>query len=255
MCLLIAVSRVLPEAPLLVAGNRDEAFSRAAEPMTVLRDHPRTIGGRDLVGGGTWLAANEHGVVAGLTNRPLPDGVDPAKRTRGELPLALTAAPTAADAVATFVEHHHPGEYNPAWLLVGDRTSLFSVDLTGEVVTTRELPPGIHVLENRPLTEPSAKVDYVHVLLSGIEGGSVDDALTRLTGIMADHVLHPNPPDTLLENEEIRRAVSAVCVHMPEYGTRWSGLVTVLADPSAPPTFRYTEGRPCEAAFVDAPTG
>lgn len=247
MCLLIAVSRVLPDAPLLVAGNRDERFDRAAEPMAVLREHPRTIGGRDLVGGGTWLAANEHGVVAGLTNRPLPDGADPAKRSRGALPLALTAASSAPEAVAAFVEEHHPGDYNPAWLLVGDRRSLFSIDLTGEVATSRELPPGIHVLENRPLGEPSLKIDHVRSLLAGIECGTVDEALTRLAGIMGDHVTQPTPPDPP-DTAEIRRAVSAACVHQPEYGTRWSGLVTVPE--RGAPTFRYADGPPCTTAFV-----
>lgn len=247
MCLLIAVSRVFPEAPLLVAGNRDERFTRAAEPMTVLREHPHTVGGRDLVGGGTWLAVSEHGVVAGLTNRPLPDGADPAKRSRGELPLALTAAPTSAEAVAAFVERHDPGDYNPAWLLVGDRHSLFGIDLTGEVTTSVELPPGIHVLENRTLGEPSPKVDHVRSLLAGIESGTVEAARARLAGIMGDHVTHPTPPDPP-DTEEIRRAVSAVCVHLPEYGTRWSGLVTV--PPTGAPAFRYADGPPCTAAFV-----
>lgn len=247
MCLLIVVSRVLPDAPLLVAGNRDERFDRAAEPMAVLREHPRTVGGRDLVGGGTWLAVNEHGVVAGLTNRPLPDGADPTKRTRGELPLALTAAPTAAAAVATFVEEHHPGDHNPAWLLVGDRTSLFSIDLAGEVTSSRELPPGIHVLENRPLGEPSAKIDHVRSLLAGIEDHDVEGASALLAEIMADHVVQPTPTDPP-ETEEIRRAVNAACVHMPEYGTRWSGLVTVPEHGS--PTFRYADGPPCTTGFV-----
>src|SRR3712207_7355353 len=45
------------------------------------------LGGRDEVGGGTWLATNAAGVVAGLTNRPMRDGPDAAKRSRGELPL------------------------------------------------------------------------------------------------------------------------------------------------------------------------
>ena len=69
MCLLIALSRVLPDAPLLVAANRDERYDRPAEAITVLRDRgPRILGGRDQVAGGTWLAVNEHGVLAGLTN-------------------------------------------------------------------------------------------------------------------------------------------------------------------------------------------
>ena len=51
-------------------------------------------GGRDLMAGGTWLAVNDHGVVAGLTNKPAEEGRDPSKRSRGEIPLALTSTPS-----------------------------------------------------------------------------------------------------------------------------------------------------------------
>ena len=71
MCLLVVVSRMVPEWPLIVAANRDEQYARPADPVTVLRERPRTLGGRDRLAGGTWLALNEHGVVAGLTNQPM----------------------------------------------------------------------------------------------------------------------------------------------------------------------------------------
>ena len=81
-----------PAAPLLVGANRDEHLDRPAVAMTVLRESdPRILGGRDELAGGTWLAVNAHGLVAGLTNRPLPGGPDKSKRSRGELPLVLAA--------------------------------------------------------------------------------------------------------------------------------------------------------------------
>ena len=65
MCLLIALFQVVDDAPLIVAANRDEQFTRPAVTMTVLRERdPRVLGGRDELAGGTWLAVNEHGVVA-----------------------------------------------------------------------------------------------------------------------------------------------------------------------------------------------
>src|SRR5947207_1661505 len=89
VCLLIVLSRLRDDIPLVVAANRDELFERPAIPMTVLQDRgPRIVGGRDEKAGGTWLAVNEFGIVAGLTNRPTLDGPDPSKRSRGELPLA-----------------------------------------------------------------------------------------------------------------------------------------------------------------------
>ena len=92
VCLLVFVWQVETSHPLVVAANRDERLDRPALPFGVLqRGHPRMLGGRDELAGGTWLAVNEHGVVAGLTNRPAPEGRDPTKRSRGGLPLVVGA--------------------------------------------------------------------------------------------------------------------------------------------------------------------
>ena len=256
MCLLIVLSRVVAGAPLVVAGNRDERLDRPAEAMAVLRaSGPRTIGGRDLAAGGTWLAVNEHGVVAGLTNRPQLDGADPQKRSRGELPLALTSRPTVAEGVDAFLAGHDPADYNPAWLLAADRHSLFSIDLTGASATSRELPPGIHVLENRPLDESSQKLDHVRGLLSGIGALPIEQVVARLEVVMADHRRHSIPDDTIDDHREARLAATAACSHTDGYGTRWSGIVTVAAHPDARPAFRHTDGPPCTSPFADAATG
>ena len=87
MCLLVVATQLVPDEPLIVGANRDEVLDRPAIPITVLDDGPpRVLGGRDELSGGTWLAVNEHGVCAGLTNQPLGDAKDPSKRSRGELP-------------------------------------------------------------------------------------------------------------------------------------------------------------------------
>src|SRR5580658_9428086 len=156
-----------PTAPLLVGANRDERLDRRALPMTVLnRENPRILGGLDLEAAGTWLAVNSSGLVVGLTNRPLPDGRDPAKRTRGEIPLALAHHRSASDALEDFLQNYSPSDYNPAWFLIGDRTSLYSVDFTsGDSPRAELLPPGLHILENNSLGSPSPKVDHVRSLL------------------------------------------------------------------------------------------
>jgi uncharacterized protein with NRDE domain len=254
MCLLVALSRVVPGAPLVLAGNRDERFDRRADPMTVLRDGgPRTLGGRDLVAGGTWLAVNEHGVVAGLTNKPLAGAADPAKRSRGELPLALTERPTAQEAVDHLADHHPPAAYNPAWLLVGDRHDLFAIDMTGSSATVAELPAGIHVLENRPLTEASAKADHVRDQLADAGRLTVEEVARRLAGVLADHRVpdetEPAPPGAGARTRPA--ALRATCVHTPEFGTRWSGIVTVGPDGDGPPVVSYTDGPPCRSPYQD----
>jgi hypothetical protein len=59
---------------------------------------------------------NEHGVVAGLTNRPSPRGHDPTKRARGELPSLLAKHRSVTAVVADQMERFRPSDYNPTWL-------------------------------------------------------------------------------------------------------------------------------------------
>ncbi|MBM3274656.1 MAG: NRDE family protein, partial [Candidatus Sericytochromatia bacterium] len=130
MCLLVALFKQIPGYPLVVAANRDEFLERPAVPMAVLQDTgPRILGGRDELAGGTWLAVNEHGLIAALTNFPSPTR-DPARRSRGELPIALASHRDAKTAAAAFAQAYRPADYNPAWILVGDRESLFYIDFT-----------------------------------------------------------------------------------------------------------------------------
>ena len=252
MCLLIVLSRAHADLPLVVAANRDERLDRPATPMTRLRERsPRVLGGRDEQAGGTWFAVNEHGVFAGLTNRPPgDDGPAPARRSRGELPLALAGPPgrTAAAAVAAFAAAYRPADFNPAWILVGDADHLAAIDMTGTGEPTVEvLPPGLHVLENHPLGAPSAKVAHVRRLLDGVESLPAADVVPRLERVVADHHVPGTGP---------RAALSAACVHAGGYGTRWSGTVAVAraggGGPATPPRFRFADGPPCRAPFADA---
>jgi uncharacterized protein with NRDE domain len=241
MCLLVMASRLVPGEPLIVGANRDELLERPATPVTVLdAGPPRVLGGRDEQSGGTWLAVNEHGVCAGLTNQPLGDAKDPTKRSRGDLPLALVRHRRASDAVAAFVGAFRPADYNGCWLLVGDRTSLWFVDFTGTgEAGVKELPPGIHVLENRRLGEASAKVDLVRRAVGQPADG--DAVVAGFLQVLTDH--------RIPEGDE--RPNSANCVHLDNFGTRSSCLVRV-GDPTAPPRLWVAAGPPCSAVYEDA---
>ena len=189
MCLLVVVHQVVPGAPLVVAANRDERLDRPARAMAVLADRdPRVLGGRDEVAGGTWLAVNEHGVVAGLTNEPTGEQRDATRRSRGELPVFLARHRDAASAVEALVASARPSHYNPSWLLVGDRRRLLSVDMTGRSTAgdrpvAAELGPGVHVLENRPPGAPSAKVDHVRDLVAAALAEACDPGSPAIAGV------------------------------------------------------------------------
>ncbi|HEX3840119.1 MAG TPA: NRDE family protein [Acidimicrobiales bacterium] len=246
MCLLIAVTGVIEDAPLLVAANRDEFYAREAVPITVLREAgPRVLGGRDLVAGGTWMAVNQHGVVAALTNKPTDGQRDPTKRSRGEIPLLLAAQPTAEAAVDALRSGARPGEFNPCWVLVGDRHGLYYVDMTGPgELESRRLPPGVHILENKPLGGPSAKVDRVRAQLGDCRSRPAASVITRLGAIVADHVMPLVPTDSR-ETAERQARISACCVHTELYGTRSSMLVCDPALATDLPRVWSSVGPPC----------
>ena len=240
MCLLVVFHRARPDAPLIVAANRDEFLARPATAMTVLRpEGPRIVGGRDELAGGTWLAVNQHGVVAGLTNVPSGGTRDPSRRSRGVLPLFLASHRDAPSAVKAFRETFRPADFNPAWLLVGDRDTLFYLDMSrGDAPAVTQLPPGLHILENRALGDESPKVDYVRAALAGTESRTGTELLERLREVLRDHTIPPRPP-------YLTRPIQteAACVHAGPYGTRSSTIVTV----GERLRVWFTDGPPCTA--------
>lgn len=246
MCLLIVLHRVHPDAPLVVAASRDEFLSRPATAMTILRESgPRVLGGRDEQAGGTWLAVNEAGVFAAVTNRP--GGRDPSKRSRGELPLALASVPDAETAVDWFRNATSPSDYSPCWLLAGDRRSLFAIDMTAaREPAIRRLDPGLHVAENRPPGEATPKTRSVAAALKKAVETRGEALRSLLQAALADHRI---PLDARsFQKPELQ----AHCVHSGPYGTRSSTIV--IAPEGAPPSVWYTDGPPCAAPFQEANT-
>jgi uncharacterized protein with NRDE domain len=101
MCTLVILRRPGHHWPVIVGANRDEMTSRPWRgPGRHWPDRPEVVAGQDLEAGGSWLGVNDHGLVAGVLNRPGALGPAPGRRSRGELVLeALDHAD--ADAAAT----------------------------------------------------------------------------------------------------------------------------------------------------------
>ena len=255
MCLLIVLAQMRPDIPLIVGANRDELLDRPARPMTVLREaRPRVLGGRDELADGTWLAVNEAGVVAGLTNRPTKEPRDPTKRSRGELPIALARHTSAAAAVEAFASRIRPSDYNPAWLIVGDRETVFAIDMTGDDrPVVNPLPPGMHILENQPVGTTSPKVNHVRNLLAGVDDLAEHLLVKHLQAVLGDHDVPAGfQADHEDDTDRLPAQVKAACVHTERYGTRWSCVITVPGVGAQPPTVRYADGPACQAGYTDA---
>lgn len=70
MCVLAVWIDAFPGAPLIVAANRDEFRGRPSAPPQELA--PGIVGGKDLLGGGTWLGLSAGGLLVAVTNRMRP---------------------------------------------------------------------------------------------------------------------------------------------------------------------------------------
>jgi uncharacterized protein with NRDE domain len=191
---------------------------------------------------------NEHGLVTGLTNRPSPKGRDDSKRSRGELPLALAAHRSASSAVEEFVGRFRPSDFNSAWLLVGDRQSLYYVELGDEAAPeVEELEAGVHVLANGPLHGSAPKTDYVHDRVRALGTMGHVEVMATMRSVLADHtipaVVAAAPPE-----KDRPKELAAACVHTEDYGTRSAALVMVPA--AGRPNVWVADGPPCRAPFT-----
>ncbi|MCI4361469.1 MAG: NRDE family protein [Thermoplasmata archaeon] len=140
---------------------------------------------------------------------------------------------------------------DPAWLMVGDRLSLFYLQLDGtnSPIGCRSLDPGIHILENRPIEERSGKVDRARGLLGDPSMLSVDGLIDRLVTVLADHEI---VPDEGLDPAYGAEAPSSrpACVHGETYGTR-SSTIVLVPETGGQPRVLVADGRPCSTPFRD----
>ncbi len=247
MCTLAIYLRQLPGFPLVVAANRDEFVDRPASGPALLGERPRVVGGRDLRAGGTWLAASERGMVAGLLNRrtDTPPALD--KASRGELPLRMLGAESAGAALR-IAEILPADRYNPFNLLVADRAFAFVAQNQGGTMRLTELDDGVHLLTNLDLNDPECpKIARSHRLFTAAADafdahGDQRRLCAALRAILSDHTvaLDPRRPD----------ALGALCVHVGAFATRCSSLL--LLDDSGRWHHWFADGPPCQVDYAPA---
>ena len=136
MCLLIVLRGFHEDYPILVASNRDEERDRKASPPGLyVGESRRMISPRDQRAGGTWLAVNDRGMFAGVTNiagAPEQRGLP----SRGCLPHLALDQDDLGEAVAVIRDAvRSPG--NPFQLILCD--GVRTVVLGGEGGELQEL--------------------------------------------------------------------------------------------------------------------
>jgi uncharacterized protein with NRDE domain len=146
MCLVAMLWRVVEDAPLIVAANREESFDRPGT-LPQLAEGPLGpfVAGRDPRAGGTWLGVNRFGLLAAVTNGP--KSRPPAEpRSRGLLVMDLLGqCRNANDANALASHELEQRRYAGCNLVCADVRDLHVIH-GGDFLRAQPMPPGIHVL-------------------------------------------------------------------------------------------------------------
>jgi uncharacterized protein with NRDE domain len=245
MCTLAAYVRVAPEIPLLIAANRDEYLDRPSAEPGLIAYEPRVFAGQDLSAGGTWFGVNEHRMVVGLLNRRRPGGPDPARRSRGLLCLEILQTRSPGEAVER-LSHTAADAYNSFNLLVADAREAFVATNQSDHVQVTPLPPGVHLLTNLALNDPTcpriAKSSALFRALVLPSSEHLASVVPPLRAILSDHSTALDPrADT----------IDTLCVHLPGYGTRSSSIVAATHEGGL--RYWHAPGPPCQTEHRELP--
>ena len=231
MCILLAIRRRVGRGELWVAANRDERLSRPWQQPRLLVPDPPVFGGRDMIGGGSWLAVNlRAGFVVGVTNARL--GAPPAERSRGRLVVDLTAERTLTDAVALLseLELSRYGAFN--LLLTDTRYCWLATNTSAASVEAGE--ESVVAIGNDPLAEPGERVVAAARRGRLLVGPSDEELERSLQELLAEH-----------------DGADPLCRHGEDYGTVCSTILALRG--GAVSSYLFAPGPPCATPFAHVP--
>lgn len=225
MCLILVAIDTVPGVPLLLLGNRDEFHDRPTQAAAPWGEDPRVAGGRDLVAGGTWLAACSDGRFAAVTN--LRTGVPAtAPRSRGWLVRDFVLGGEPVDQYLARVQQAE-GAYGPFNLLAGDACGIGVVGSSDGA--PRVLAAGVHLISNGRLDATWPKTRRLAARFAALFTGSAGES--ALLDLLQDEA---PPADSELPDTgvglELERLLAPVFIRGERYGTRASTLMMACAD-------------------------
>lgn len=216
MCLIVLSYKQHEDYPLVLAGNRDEFYTRPAAALDWWQNTPAILAGRDLAAGGTWLGVNRNGSFAAVTNFREPGKDQKEKKSRGLLVQNFLAADNPAEYAETLWQTRD--EFNGFNLLFGDPNGVYYFgNRSGKPAA--ELTPGLYGLSNHLLDTPWPKVKKAKTRFANTDHSDSKLIFTLLADrVMADEseVQRTGLP---IETEKV---LSSIFIAAPGYGTRVS---------------------------------
>jgi hypothetical protein len=219
--------------PLVVGGNRDERTDRpAAPPGLWVGERHRLLSPRDRRAGGTWLAIDQLGRVAGITNLASVSPV-PESPSRGHLPHLALDQPTldaAIEAVrARVAEQPHSGFQ----LVLADAARTVVLRNTQAGLAAVEWPSPVLVVTNEHAPGELSPRGLPPALVPTLELPRRLDLLAKVLQDRGGGGQH------------------AICKRGDGYGTVSSSLLAVPSGDPRALVWRFAAGPPDETPYRD----
>lgn len=235
MSLLAIVYHLVPEAPILVAYNREEPLDRICPAPSIQSGKPRILASIDQHTGGTYLGMNQNGMFVGVVRRKKFEApVNP--RSRGALTREMLKCNSAQHAVDLALEELHTGQYRGANFCVADPDSGWMIHSHSET-DVMELKQGLCIVGDRDMNDPKdARVAMAQRLLTLQTLDSPVKFLAIASKVLARTSTAPGRPSMVVKEKD--------------YGTVSSTLISLGKKPRDA-IYQYSNGSPDESKFED----
>ena len=226
VCLILFANEANSRYRLVLAANRDEAYSRPTAPAAFWEGAPEVLAGKDLKSGGSWMGVTRSGKVAAVTNFRGPGKVWEAAPSRGNLVSDFLMSSESPD---VFIDtlRTRARNYNGFNLLVGSDQGLWWYSNRYDEQPQRIIP-GIHGLSNHLLDTPWPKVERGKRALEHLIVGEKEILPEQVFPILEDRspAADDELPDTGV-GPELERVLSAPFIRTQYYGTRSSTVLLI----------------------------
>ncbi|MEM7783244.1 MAG: NRDE family protein [Planctomycetota bacterium] len=235
MSLLAIVYHLVPEAPILVAYNREEPFDRNFPTPSIQAGKPRVLASIDPHTGGTYLGMNQNGLFVGVVRRKKYDN-PMSLRSRGSLAREMLKCNSATQAVDLALEELHSGHYGSANFCVADPDSGWVIQ-SGKEADVFELKQGLCVVGERDVNDPMDERARMATRLLTLQ--TLDSPVKFLaiaSKVLARTQTVPGRPSMVVKEKN--------------YGTVSSTLISLGKKPRDA-IYQYSNGSPDKSKFED----
>ena len=235
MCSLIVLRGLSERHPLFVAANRDERTDRSSAPPGAWRGQRRKmLSPRDRVAGGTWLAIDDGGRFAGITNVHGEPAVEGAP-SRGHLPHLALDHEDLREGAEAVLDRVAAAPHAAFQLVLADADRILVIRHVSASTTCEARSEPVVALSNEHAVGVWQPRGLEAALAPALDGGARLDALARC----------------LRERGGGSDGAHAVCKHGEDYATVSSSLIAVAASGGRGTIWRYAPGPPDVTGYRD----